>query len=114
MSFCPVGRARWKSLGALPGLFVLIEWLRGWFLTGFGWLSPGYSQTESWLAGFAPILGVLGVGWAVLVLAGALVTMVFGGMRGRAAAVVALAGVLGAGFIAARISWTTPRPSEIM
>ncbi len=56
--------ARWfKTSGAaarlvtLPALFVLCEWARGWMFTGFGWLSAGYSQTSSWLMGYAPLLG---------------------------------------------------------
>ena len=40
----------------------LTEWLRSWLFTGFPWLMPGYSQIPSgWLAGWAPLLGVLGV-----------------------------------------------------
>ncbi len=112
--------ARWLGtsglmawLGTLPAVFVLFEWLRGWFLTGFGWLSPGYSQTESWLLGFAPVLGVLGVGWAVLLLAGALVAAAFGGKRERVAAVAAVVAVFGTAFVTSRISWTTGKPEEI-
>src|SRR6185295_1183135 len=51
--------ARWfRTSGAgawlvsLPALFVLTEWARGWLFTGFGWLSAGYSQTDSWLMGY--------------------------------------------------------------
>jgi len=46
------GALRW--LVALPASWLLIEWWRGWFLSGFSWLSLGYSQTDTWLAGFAP------------------------------------------------------------
>ncbi len=74
--------ARWfKTSGAaallvtLPALFVLCEWARGWMFTGFGWLSAGYSQTNSWLMGYAPVLGLHGMSWAVLVTAGALVVL---------------------------------------
>jgi apolipoprotein N-acyltransferase len=56
---------------ALPAAWVLLEWLRGWFLTGFPWLATGYSQVpDSPLAGFAPVLGVYGVSLAVALVAG--------------------------------------------
>lgn len=103
----------WHWLGSLPALFVLMEWLRGWFLTGFGWLSPGYSQTESWLAGYAPVFGVLGVGWGVLLLAGVLLTLVSGSIRGRVAAAATALLLLGFGFIAERTAWTSARDREI-
>ena len=48
------GNVRW--LVALPAAWLLMEWWRGWFLSGFSWLSLGYSQTDTWLAGFAPLL----------------------------------------------------------
>lgn len=94
------------SLGALPALFVLAEWLRGWLLTGFGWLSPGYAQTDSWLAGFAPVFGVLGTGWAVLLVAGAMTLALSGVHRARLIALVVVVGVLLDGFVLSRISWT--------
>jgi apolipoprotein N-acyltransferase len=59
------------------------------------------------------VLGVQGVGWAVLLLAGALVAAAFGGMRERVAAVVTVAAVFGTGFVTSRISWTIEKPAEI-
>ena len=50
-----------RYLLGLPALWLLVEWWRGWFLSGFPWLSLGYSQTESWLAGYAPLIGVYGI-----------------------------------------------------
>ena len=56
---------------ALPALWVLLEWLRGWVLSGFPWLSLGYAMIDSPLRGWAPLLGVYGVTWAAATAAGA-------------------------------------------
>jgi apolipoprotein N-acyltransferase len=58
-----------------------VEWVRGWFLTGFPWLSLGYSQTGTWMASIAPVLGVYGISALLLVGAGALVTLAMGSRR---------------------------------
>lgn len=50
------------TLWSLPLIWFSMEWLKGWVLTGFPWLSVGYAHIDSPLAGFAPLLGVYGVG----------------------------------------------------
>jgi apolipoprotein N-acyltransferase len=69
--FSPLPEQR-RYLLVYPTLWVVMEWLRGWFLTGFPWLQLGYSQIDSPLAGYAPLLGVLGISWAVMLSAGLL------------------------------------------
>ncbi len=49
-----------------PAAWVLIEWLRGWAFTGFPWLAFGYGQIDTWLAGWAPVAGVYGASFAML------------------------------------------------
>jgi apolipoprotein N-acyltransferase len=49
-----------------PALWVANEWLRGTLFTGFPWLNIGYSQMDTWLAGYAPVLGIYGVGALVV------------------------------------------------
>ena len=68
----------WRWLVGMPAVWLLIEWLRGWFLSGFSWLSLGYSQTDTWLARFAPLLGVYGISLLLLTSAGALVALIRG------------------------------------
>ncbi|MGD8926716.1 MAG: apolipoprotein N-acyltransferase [Thioalkalispiraceae bacterium] len=53
-----------NRLLAMPvfiAMWVLFEWIRGWFMTGFPWLNLGYSFIDSPLVGYAPILGVYGI-----------------------------------------------------
>ena len=85
-----------------------MEWWRGWFLSGFSWLSLGYSQTDTWLAGFAPLVGVYGLSALLLVCAGALVTLLLGTHSQRRIAVVVLALPWLAGAALYGHLWTQP------
>jgi apolipoprotein N-acyltransferase len=100
------GPLRWML--ALPSGWVLIEWLRGWFLSGFAWLSLGYSQTDTWLAQLAPVAGVYGVSAVLLFSAGALVTLVWGDKRARVIAAAVLVTPWLAGFLLRNVEWTSP------
>jgi apolipoprotein N-acyltransferase len=102
------------SLGRLalgiPALWTLTEWLRGWLFTGFSWLALGYTQTDGFLRGLAPIVGVYGLTWCIS-LSSAAILLLFLSWRSRpktACAFLGFAGALwlGAG-LASGISWTT-------
>jgi len=97
-----------RLLVAFPAIWVLTEWFRGWFLTGFPWLQLGSSQIDTWLAHYAPITGVLGVSWLVAVGAGALVLLVLGTLRERLIASVLTVVTVAGGFGLGQIRWTEP------
>lgn len=80
------GAVRW--LLGLPAAWLLLEWFRGWFLSGFAWLSLGYAQIDSPLAGLAPVVGVYGIGFAAALTSGAVVALIRGGLRVRILAVL--------------------------
>ena len=61
-----------------PAIWSLIEWFRGWFLSGFPWFSVGYSQTNTYLSNWAPIGGVYMVSWICGICAGLLALIYFG------------------------------------
>lgn len=84
--------------------WMLFEWLRGYFLTGFPWLQLGTAHVDSWLAGFAPLFGGLGVGFLVVLIAAALALSL---VKKQPLYVLACAGVIYlAGFLLGQISWT--------
>lgn len=58
---------------ALPACWLVGEWMRTWFLTGFPWLLIGYGHLNTWLAGWAPITGVMGIS-AIAVFSAAIIT----------------------------------------
>ncbi|MBI3570452.1 MAG: apolipoprotein N-acyltransferase [Gammaproteobacteria bacterium] len=62
----------WHPLLVLSSLWVLFEWTRGRFLTGFPWLHLGYSQIATPLAGYTPWFGVYGVSFFCALSAGLL------------------------------------------
>jgi apolipoprotein N-acyltransferase len=104
---------RWLGPDSLPGrllwmpaAWVLVEWWRGWFLTGFPWLSLGYSQTDTWLAGLAPVGGVPLISLALLMCAGALVSLWRERGVVRAAALVALVLPWTVGLVLRGVEWT--------
>lgn len=100
-------------IGVLPAMWSLGELFRGWFLTGFPWLSLGYSQIDTWLGGYAPVLGVYGVGWMVAMSSGALIALVVSQNRNRCIAAVWLLAIWGGGFALKGIEWSEPAGEPI-
>jgi apolipoprotein N-acyltransferase len=92
----------------LPALWVLLEWVRGWIMTGFPWLLLGYSQTDSPLAGLAPITGVYGLSWVMALSAGFLVLAWRWKGRRRLIPLAAWAVLWGLSGLLSLVQWSEP------
>jgi apolipoprotein N-acyltransferase len=102
-------RQRWKlsalvlALLLFPALWALSEWLRGWVFTGFPWVVSGYAHSASPLAGFAPVIGVYGLGWLAALVAACLALLPYK----KLPLFIAVA-LLASGVVLSRIEWTAP------
>jgi len=65
-----------QLLAIAPAAWVLVEWLRGWVLTGFPWMAFGYANIDTAFAAYAPIAGVYGVSFAVVLTAAAILAVI--------------------------------------
>ena len=99
-----------QGIWILPVLWFAFEWLRGWVLTGMPWLSLGYSQTETPLAGFAPLIGVYGLSALCLLLVLALLRII-SNREYRYIALIVL--IPGAGLALQNIDWTDAQSSAL-
>ncbi|MQR01835.1 apolipoprotein N-acyltransferase [Glaciimonas soli] len=112
-------RQRWSASPTLltllifPAVWGLSEWLRGWLLTGFPWLISGYAHTASPLAGFAPLLGVYGVGTISAFIAGCLVLRFQIQTLQRKLPTVIAVLILFAGVALHKVEWTLPSGNAI-
>ena len=97
-----------RMLLVMPACWVFLEWLRGWFLTGFPWLYLGYGQVDTPLAAMAPLAGVLSVSLLAAVAGAAIILVLAGKIREQLYAVGACFLVFGAGIFAGKLNFVEP------
>jgi len=114
LALAMAGFARWRRGVVAPdaalfaALWLLAELARGVIFTGFPWVASGYAQVDSPLAGFAPWVGVYGIGSIGAALGAGLAGAVAGGPRRSGPALAGIAIVLLGGWLAGRPVFTEP------
>jgi apolipoprotein N-acyltransferase len=94
----------------IPASWILFEWLRGWILTGFPWLSAGYAATGWPTQGYAPLLGVYGLSFVTLGAAGMLWGLV---RKKKIRLLVLLVALVGAGEALRSVQWSAPEGEPV-
>ena len=106
------------SVVLFAACWVIAEWCLTWLLTGFPWLFVGYGLMPIWFAGYAPMVGALGLSLLVCLVAASLVHWgeQMRARRGgehqltavdRFAVPLLCLALLGGGYGAGQISWVT-------
>lgn len=95
---------------AFPALWLITDWLRGWVLTGFPWLQLGYSQMDNPLIGFAPVLGVEGVTFAMTLIVASIYYLAT--QKKLLMPLVITTLLFGAGYYLQSQQWTTTQPAK--
>jgi len=117
--FCP-SHTVLRLLVFYPSAWVIFEWLQGYVLTGFAWMQTGYTQIDTVLAGYVPLIGSHGVSGLVAVTAGVLALVshqLFWWLKNSKSvqpqfilvAMLAVLLVWGAGAVLKLVHWTQPQ-----
>ena len=96
----------------IPAVWILLEWLRSWILSGFPWLSLGYAAVGWPLQGYAPLGGVFALSFLTLSAAG-LVWLIAMRRAMRIRTLVLLIALLGAGQALRYVDWSTPQGAPL-
>ncbi len=91
-----------------PSSWVLFEWFRSIFLTGFPWLFLGYAGLSSPFSGLAPIGSVYAVSLAFALTAGALVAILRGNRIIKLASILMILILVGGSAYLSKLDWTNP------
>ena len=90
----------------IPVIWMLIEYLRGYLvLNGFPWLQIAYSQLETPLSGYIPLVGVYGTGFIAVLTASAVIES-WPNKKQLLLLTTALAVLWGAGGLLRTVKWT--------
>ncbi|HET7313202.1 apolipoprotein N-acyltransferase [Salinisphaera sp.] len=102
------------AIVVVPAVWCLAELLRGWLFSGFPWLSVGYVTVAAPLNGLAPLVGVHGLGIALVMAAGTLWLLYTGTLFARVVA-LALVAILPVAIwlVPATAHWTRPLPKTL-
>lgn len=110
-AFMPNRNSLW--LVVIPAIWVVSEWCRSWILTGFPWLYAGYSHTDTWLSGWAPIGGIFLLSYFTALIAMVLAQSIREKFYLSLTPCIIIAALFLGGLALQKINWTQPAGNPI-
>jgi len=102
---------RQLSLWLLPPCWLICEYLRANVLTGFPWLSIGYSQVDGPFSSFAPLIGEVGIS-ALLLITSVTIINIFNNYY-RKAHLLLFITIFTTAFLLSNIQWVKPTNTTV-
>jgi apolipoprotein N-acyltransferase len=102
---------RQLSLWLLPPFWLICEYLRANVLTGFPWLSIGYSQIDGPLSSFAPLIGEVGI--SALLLASSIAIINTVNNYYRKTHLLLFVSIFGCAFILSNVQWVKTTDEKV-
>ncbi len=95
-----------KAIWVIPFMWVFIEYFRGfWFINGFPWLQIAYTQLQSPLKGYVPIMGTYGTGF-ILAFTVSVLVATYKKQLGYRFGLFFIMIIWGGGFVLQSVKWT--------
>jgi len=94
-----------------PSVWLFSEFLRSIILTGFPWLSLGYSQIDGPLSNLAPVIGEIGITFIMLILATCLSQLILKHKVKSHSFIIFIVSL--SAWVLSQSTWTTPLNQQI-
>lgn len=100
----------WRILVFFPFAWLFGEWLRSWIASGFPWVILGYSQINTPLKGFIPLIGAYGVSILTTICSVLIyfICMKSSSPKLKVSSFLSLGLLFGTGSLLSTIHWTIP------
>lgn len=96
-------RTSWPLV--LPLIWLVSEWIRAHFLTGFPWLSIAYSQSDSMLGAWLPIIGEIGLSALIVLVC---ISLAIGIQHKKLISIIPIIVLFVSSAVLQNVQWTTP------